>query len=89
MTEALLTPKDAADEMEISVATITRCVKRGAPVHRWGSTGYRYRINVHEFTKWMERQGPNVAPCVHNMNDVNGYTTNEMAEKRRAAMRVL
>lgn len=58
----LITPKEASAALKISLATITRCVKRGAPVHRWGSTGRCYRINVAEFTAWMESQGPDPAP---------------------------
>ena len=46
-----LSPKDAAPLLGLSVATITRCVKNGAPVHRWGSTGRRYRIDVDEFRR--------------------------------------
>ncbi len=76
----LLYPKEAAEIMGISIATVTRCVKRGAPVHRWGSTGYRYKINVDEFVRWMERQRreeEKVVPFRHN--DVQA-----MAERRRA-----
>lgn len=85
MNTNLQTPANAAKEMGISVATITRCVKRGAPVHRWGSTGYRYRIDVAEFVRWMESQGQQergraYSPC---------STAEELAERRRAAMRAL
>ena len=52
--EGLLAPKEAAEALRISVATISRCVKMGAPVHRWGSTGHRYRIELREFVNWME-----------------------------------
>ena len=83
MPLTLLTPKDAASEMNISVATITRCVKRGAPIHRWGSTGYRYRINAPEFIAWMEAQN-NITTTLPSIINVE-----EMARKRRAIMRVL
>lgn len=53
----LVTPKEASALLGISTATITRCRKRGAPVHSWGSTGRCYRISVAEFVEWMERQG--------------------------------
>jgi phage terminase Nu1 subunit (DNA packaging protein) len=83
----LLKPADAAQELGISTATITRCVKRGAPVHRWGSTGYRYRIDVAEFTVWMESQGAERGP------DANRYTPDlkveEMAARNRARLRAL
>ena len=52
----LVTPKEAADILKISKSTITRCMKNGAPVHRWGSSGRLYRINVDEFIAWMEEQ---------------------------------
>ena len=57
MSEAYLTPAEAAEELGISRATITRCVQRGAPVHRWGSCGRLYRIVISEFVPWMEAQG--------------------------------
>ena len=79
----LLIPKDAAKEMNISVSTITRCVKLGAPVHRWGSTGYRYRVRVPEFVAWMEAQNARVVPIQSVM------TAEEMARKRRALIRAL
>ena len=53
----LVTPKEASVLLGISTATITRCRKRGAPVHPWGSTGRCYRISVAEFVEWMESQG--------------------------------
>lgn len=53
----LVTPKEASALLGISTATITRCRKRGAPVHSWGSTGRCYRISIAEFVEWMERQG--------------------------------
>lgn len=80
----LLTPRDAAAKMGISQATITRCVKRGAPVHRWGSTGYRYRINVSEFVRWMESQGVTEKPKA-----IETLTMEEMARRRRAAFRAV
>lgn len=52
-----LTPKEAAEALGISPATITRCVQKGAPVHRWGSCGRTYRIQLTEFIEWMDQQG--------------------------------
>lgn len=49
MPRKYLTPKEAASALGLSTTTISRCVKRGAPVHRWGSTGTRYRICLEEF----------------------------------------
>ena len=57
MRDGYLTPAEAAEELGISRSTITRCVKRGAPVHRWGSCGRMYRILLSEFVPWMEHQG--------------------------------
>ena len=80
-----LPPKDAAHILGISVATITRCVKRGAPVHRWGSTGRRYRIDPEEFRRWMERQGQEEAPKqISPWADVD-----ELARRRRASVRAI
>lgn len=78
----LSTPKEAAEAMNISIATITRCVQRGAPVHRWGSTGRRYRIDVDEFVRWMEAQGGNKPEPVTACAAVE-----ELAARRRAMMR--
>ena len=85
MSAKLQPPADAAREMGISVATITRCVKRGAPVHRWGSTGYRYRIDTDEFIRWMESQGQQERGRVYSPSS----TAEELAARRRAAMKAL
>ena len=84
--ENLLAPKAAAAQLGISLATVTRCVQRGAPVHRWGSTGRRYRIDPAEFQAWMERQGrekliPRPVPF--------GDDVDELARRRRAAVRAV
>lgn len=80
-----ISPKDAAPILGMSVATITRCVKNGAPVHRWGSTGRRYRIDVDEFRRWMERQGQEkLIPRPIPFGDVD-----ELARRRRASVRVV
>ena len=89
MTSTYLAPKDAAAEMGISVATITRCVRNGAPVHRWGSTGYRYRIDVREFVRWMERQGAPAAREARTPAHYDPYDTEAMAARRRAEIRAL
>ena len=89
MVSNYLTPKDAAAEMGISVATITRCVKNGAPVHRWGSTGYRYRIDVNEFVRWMERQGAQAARDRARALHYDPDDMEAMAARRRAAIRAL
>lgn len=60
MSNGYLTPAEAAAELGISRATITRCVQKGAPVHRWGSCGRLYRILLNEFVPWMEAQGAEV-----------------------------
>jgi phage terminase Nu1 subunit (DNA packaging protein) len=83
--EKLLAPKDAAPILGMSVATITRCVKNGAPVHRWGSTGRRYRIGVDEFRRWMERQGQEKLI----QRPVPFCDVDELARRRRASVRVV
>ena len=60
MSNGYLTPAEAAEELGISRATITRCVQKGAPVHRWGICGRMYRILLREFVPWMEAQGAEV-----------------------------
>ena len=89
MQGTYLAPKDAAAEMGISVATITRCVKNGAPVHRWGSTGYRYRIDVREFVRWMEHQGAPAARERRPDAHYDPYDLEAMAARRRAEFRAL
>ena len=81
MEKPYLTPKEAAAALGMSVATITRCVQRGAPVHRWGSTGRRYRIEVEEFQRWMERQGQKEQRRGQDMDDVD-----ELARRRRQSV---
>ena len=53
----LLKPAEAAEVMEISTATITRCKQKGAPVHYVGTCGRFYRIDPREFMEWMNTQG--------------------------------
>ena len=84
MKPVLMEPKAAAELLGISVATITRCVKRGAPVHRWGSTGRRYRIDADEFRRWMERQGQEEKHTPMPWADVD-----ELARRRRASVRAV
>lgn len=83
--EQLMAPKDAAEALGISVATITRCVKRGAPVHRWGSTGRRYRVDPDEFRRWMERQGQEQRP----RQETDWNNVDELARRRRASVRAV
>lgn len=84
MLENLLTPKEVSVKLRISVPTITRCVQRGAPVHRWGSTGRRYRIDISEFVRWMEAQG-----TVEQPKAAATCTMEELARRRRAALQAL
>lgn len=79
----LLEPKEAARVLGISTATITRCRKRGAPVHPWGSTGRNYRISIPEFVEWMERQG---RPAEEPEPPVR-INARALAEARRAHVR--
>ena len=88
--EKLLAPKDAAVELKVSLATITRCVKNGAPVHRWGSTGRRYRIDVDEFRRWMERQGDAKKLTLNNVRMMGTLPdVDELARMRRASVRAI
>jgi phage terminase Nu1 subunit (DNA packaging protein) len=56
MPQQLLTPTEAESVLQVSKATITRCVKKGAPVHRRGAAGRKYLIDPEEFIPWMEKQ---------------------------------
>ena len=86
----LLTPREAAERLQISAATITRCVKRGAPVHRWGSTGRRYRIDPEEFQRWMEHQGQDVPMPIGTLPmGTLPMDVEEMARRRRASVRAV
>ena len=93
MKPIYLEPKAAAELLGISVATITRCVKRGAPVHRWGSTGRRYRIEPDEFRRWMERQGQDALsfPSGHlpQRGRQDWADVDELARRRRASVRAV
>ena len=94
MKPIYLEPKAAAELLGISVATITRCVKRGAPAHRWGSTGRRYRIDADEFQRWMERQGDPSAREAGTSPHRGGMAApwqdvDELARRRRASVRAV
>lgn len=83
----LLTPKQLAEELQMSVPAISMCVKAGAPVYRWGPTGYRYRINPDEFIEWMDRHGreeqaKRAAPTLQ-------LTVEQMADRRHALLKSL
>lgn len=52
-----LTPGEAAKELGISRATITRCKQMGAPVRYFGTCGRIYRVDPEELAEWMDRQG--------------------------------
>ena len=80
----LITPIEAAQKLGISKSTITRCVQNGAPVHRWGATGHRYRIDVDEFVAWMECQG---AKPAQKMAIQRRMSVEEMARARRESVR--
>ena len=52
-----LTPAEAAEELGISRATITRCKQMGAPVRYVGTCGRLYRIDPEELAEWMNERG--------------------------------
>ena len=52
-----LTPREAAEALGISPATVSRMKQAGAPVHHWGPPGSRmYRIILAELIEWMDAQ---------------------------------
>lgn len=88
MTENLVTRKEAARQMDISECTLSRCVKLGAPVHRRGSTGHRYLVDVSAFIKWMEAQNGKKAKEQQAFKAID-LTVEQMAVRRQEMMRSL
>lgn len=86
-----LTPKQASEELGISLATISRCKANGAPVHYWGSSGRNYRIILSEFVAWMDRQGDQDAAPAPEVPDnvVPIMPVAERAKRRRELMAAL
>lgn len=84
----LVTRSEAARLMGISECTLSRCVKLGAPVHRRGSTGHRYLVNVANFIKWMEAQNYRDRKEEQRQR-AEMLTVEQMAERRREYMRSL
>lgn len=82
--EFYLTPAQAGAKLGMSKATITRCVQNGAPVHRWGATGHRYRIDMDEFVAWMEAQGQKESV---KSEPIKAIDVKEMARRRRESVR--
>lgn len=74
-----LTPAEAAKELRISTATITRCKKAGAPVHYVGTCGRFYQIIPEEFREWMNSQGDESA-----RKNAPKLTVLELRAKRKA-----
>ena len=84
----LLTPREASEVLHLTVQSITACVKAGAPVYRWGPTGYRYRIDPDEWLEWMKNREPRkkeapVKPILVNTSAL------DMAERRHQLMAAL
>ena len=88
MNDNLMTRKEAALQMGISECTLTRCVKLGAPVHRRGSTGHRYLVDVQPFIKWMEAQNSKKAREQQELKIID-LTVEQMAVRRKEMMRCL
>lgn len=88
MNDNLVTRKEAALQMGISECTLTRCVKLGAPVHRRGSTGHRYLVDVQSFIKWMEAQNSKKARERQELKIID-LTVEQMAARRKEMMRCL
>ena len=88
MSEHLVTRKEAARQMGISECTLSRCVKLGAPVHRRGSTGHRYLVDVPVFIKWMESQNRKKAQEQQELKIID-LTVEQMAARRQEMMRSL
>lgn len=88
MDDNLISRKEAAQRMGISECTLSRCVKLGAPVHRRGSTGHRYLVDVPVFTQWMEVQNSKAAKEQREIKVID-LTVEELAARRQEMMRGL
>ena len=83
-----LTTNEACEVLGIHRNTLYKCIKQGAPVHRWGPSGRQYRIIVSEFISWMDNHGEKHAlhaetPCTAPA------TVEEMAQRRRELLQAL
>lgn len=89
MNANLMSRKDAAKAMGISECTLSRCVKLGAPVHRRGSTGHRYLVDVEAFVRWMEAQDRRKVKekKEQKARQAAALTVEEMAARRREIVR--
>lgn len=95
----LLTPKEAAAALGTTVQTISSMIKLGAPVHRWGPSGYRYKIDPDEWIRWQdeyhEKKHPRPGDRKHgpgapDQTELPQLSTAQMARRRHdllAAMR--
>ena len=82
----LLTAHEIADLLRISTSTVTRCVQKGAPVHRWGPVGHQYRINPYEFVAWMESNAGK-SPTARPQESTAPVAPRILAEQRQARMK--
>lgn len=88
MNDTLVTRKEAARQMSISECTISRCVNLGAPVHRRGTTGHRYLVNVSDFIKWMEAQSRKKVQEKQEIKVID-LTVTQMAARRHEMLQSL
>jgi hypothetical protein len=84
-----VTPKEAATILGLSRAAISSCVAKGAPVHRWGPTGYRYKIIIEEFIAWMDQQGRTKADPPRISDNVTPISVGQMAQRRHELLNAL
>lgn len=88
MNQELVTRREAARLMGISECTLSRCVKLGAPVHRRGTTGHRYLVDVAAFIRWMEAQDRRKAQ-EERRQQAEAISVEQMAARRLELMRQL
>lgn len=83
-----VTPKEAAGILGMSVASISRARKDGAPFHPWGPAGRNYLIDIPAFVAWMGARGqePEKKPVKKANHSPDART---MMEQRHAHIAML
>ncbi len=82
-----LTVSSACKVLGIHRNTLYKCIKMGAPAHRWGPSGRQYRIIVSEFISWMDNHGEK--HTLHAETPAATETAEDMAQRRRELLHVL
>ena len=86
-----VTPKEASSILGLTRAAISKCVAKGAPIHRWGPTGRCYKIDIDEFITWMDQHGREARSSKNTAGTKMDppVTADQMAERRRELLKAL